>query len=138
MKLTTGSSIDLDPTMDATIPNALRVRASAQLVEFLGYDQAPTPSPVIRTNKAAGAGRVWDGQTLVLGLGTVTNTQRWSSKVPVLGDIPVLGRLFRSDGTNAVRRQRFVLITPTLIDPAGNRINTVEKPPFNPETFPSQ
>ncbi len=138
MKLATGPSIELDPTMDAKIPHAIHVRASAQIVEFLGYDKALTPSPVIRTNKASGSGLLWDGQTLVLGMGVVTNTQRWSDKVPVLGDIPVLGRLFRSSGTNVVPRQRFVLITPTIIDPAGNRINTSDKPPFNPDTIPSQ
>jgi general secretion pathway protein D len=43
-------------------------------------------------------------------------------KVPVLGSIPLLGRMFRSETRKPVRKTLIVFITPTVIDPTGNRV----------------
>ncbi len=123
--------------MDSRASDVIHVRAKARIAEFLGYVQASSASPLIRTNTTEGNRLVWDGQTLALGFGTVTNTLLWSSKVRVLGDIPWLGRLFRSEETNSVRRQQIVIITPTRIDLADNRINSAENPPFDASTTPA-
>ena len=44
-------------------------------------------------------------------------------KVPVLGDIPVMGPIFRSESKSTEKKQLLVFVTPTLVDPAGNRIH---------------
>jgi general secretion pathway protein D len=44
-----------------------------------------------------------------------TNVQRIESKVPLLGDIPFLGRLFRSTGTTSEKTNLLVFITPRVI-----------------------
>lgn len=56
-----------------------------------------------------------DGETIVLG-GLITDDQLAAeSKVPLLGDIPVAGRLFRSDSVNRTKRTLFVFLRPTIL-----------------------
>lgn len=61
---------------------------------------------------------VKNGQTIVMS-GLVNSTMsNDSTRIPGLGDIPVLGRLFRSDGFRSGRTDLVILVTPTIIDPA--------------------
>ena len=56
-----------------------------------------------------------DGQTIVLG-GLISDDQmRIRSQVPVLGDIPVLGELFKSRRESKTRRTLFVFLKPTIL-----------------------
>jgi general secretion pathway protein D len=56
-----------------------------------------------------------DGQTIVLG-GLITDDRTNSkSQVPVLGDIPVLGNLFKSRQLQRTRRTLFVFLRPTIL-----------------------
>lgn len=56
------------------------------------------------------------GGTLMLG-GLVRNQQMETvTKVPILGDIPLLGRLFRHNSTSSERRNLVILIRPTILD----------------------
>ncbi|MGB7250266.1 MAG: secretin and TonB N-terminal domain-containing protein [Phormidesmis sp.] len=60
--------------------------------------------------------RVRDGQTLVLS-GIIQESDRVSSsKIPILGDIPLLGALFRSTNRTNERRELIVLLTPQVLD----------------------
>ncbi|MEL6882531.1 MAG: secretin N-terminal domain-containing protein, partial [Cyanobacteria bacterium J06607_10] len=60
--------------------------------------------------------RVRDGQTLVLS-GIIQESDRTSvSKVPILGDIPLLGALFRRTSRTSDRRELIVLVTPQVMD----------------------
>jgi type IV pilus assembly protein PilQ len=69
-----------------------------------------------RRQLSSGQVRVRDGQTLVLS-GIIQESDRVSStKVPILGDIPLLGALFRSTNRNSERRELIVLLTPQVID----------------------
>jgi len=56
-----------------------------------------------------------DGKTVVLGGLIGTNIQATESKVPLLGDIPFLGRLFRAEGTSEQKTNLLVFITPKII-----------------------
>jgi len=69
-----------------------------------------------RRQLTSGQVRVRDGQTLVLS-GIIQESDRVTvSKVPILGDIPLLGALFRSTNQNEERRELIVLLTPEIID----------------------
>lgn len=60
--------------------------------------------------------RVRDGQTLILS-GIIQESDRTeTSKVPILGDIPLLGALFRRTSKNSDRRELIVLLTPQILD----------------------
>jgi protein transport protein HofQ len=58
---------------------------------------------------------VKDGETLVLGGIFQRKNQKTDTKVPVLGDIPVVGSLFKHQYNNQQRRELVIFITPTLI-----------------------
>jgi len=65
---------------------------------------------------SSGTVRVRDGQTLVLS-GIIQESDRTTtSKVPILGDIPILGALFRSTDRRSERRELIVLLTPQILD----------------------
>jgi general secretion pathway protein D len=57
--------------------------------------------------------------------GTIDEPIRTKDKIPVLGDIPLLGRMFRSEHDATIQKRLFVLITATRIDPAGNPLRPV-------------
>ncbi|MEZ7859558.1 MAG: type IV pilus secretin PilQ family protein [Porticoccaceae bacterium] len=61
---------------------------------------------------------VGNGQTLVLGGIFHTEEFRGTEKVPLLGDIPFLGRLFRNDLRNVEKREILIFITPKIIEDA--------------------
>ncbi len=65
---------------------------------------------------SSGQVRVRDGQTLVLS-GIIQDQDRTSvTKVPILGDIPILGALFRSTNRTNTRQEVIVMLTPQIID----------------------
>jgi general secretion pathway protein D len=67
---------------------------------------------------------------VVLGGLITENVQRQKDKVPVLGDLPGVGRLFRSEQNITQRKNLVVFVTPTIIDPSGNRKNLDDEMPF--------
>ncbi len=56
-----------------------------------------------------------DGETIVLGGLVKDDVQESVQKVPLLGDIPLLGRLFRSNATTLTKTNLLVFIRPTII-----------------------
>jgi type IV pilus assembly protein PilQ len=69
-----------------------------------------------RRQLSSGQIRVRDAQTLLLS-GIIQESERSSvNKIPILGDIPILGALFRSTVTNNTRQELIVLLTPQVID----------------------
>ncbi len=66
---------------------------------------------------------IWDGQTVVLGGLLREDTKQINDKVPFLGDIPWLGRLFQSRATQRTKRNLLIFVTARLVDPAGNPIH---------------
>jgi type IV pilus assembly protein PilQ len=59
---------------------------------------------------------VGNGQTLVLGGIFHTEEFRGTEKVPLFGDMPFLGRLFRNDLRNVKKREILIFITPKIIE----------------------
>lgn len=63
---------------------------------------------------------VWDGATLVMGGLTREEVKRVNDKVPVLGDIPFIGRAFRSKGESTRKRNLLIFVTANLVSPGGS------------------
>ena len=57
-----------------------------------------------------------DMETIVIGGLRTSSLNDTTNKVPILGDIPILGRLFRSTEKNHNQRDLLIFITPTIID----------------------
>jgi len=81
---------------------------------------------------------VWDQQTVVLGGLISENVNKVKDKVPVLGDLPLVGRFFRSEASSTQKKNLVIFVTPTIIDPAGNPVHTPDNLPFDPHFAPSQ
>ena len=71
--------------------------------------------PVVDTRKVKTVALVRDGQAVVLGGLRKKETSQQVNKVPLLGDIPVLGHLFRFEGEATVNTELVVFITPRII-----------------------
>lgn len=72
--------------------------------------------PPINKNAVNAKVLVNDGETIVIG-GVFSNTQSKSTaKVPFLGDVPYLGRFFRSDTVSEVKAELLVFLTPRIMN----------------------
>jgi type IV pilus assembly protein PilQ len=71
--------------------------------------------PVVDTRKVKTVALVRDGQAVVLGGLRKKETSQQINKVPMLGDIPILGQLFRFEGEATVNTELVVFITPRII-----------------------
>lgn len=75
--------------------------------------------PVFSTREVTTQVSVYDGQTVVLGGLMREDVQKVEDKVPILGDIPLAGRLFRTSSDQHVKRNLIIFVTAGLLDPAG-------------------
>ena len=60
--------------------------------------------------------RIKDGETLVIGGLIQENDNKTVHKIPVLGDLPVIGTLFRSSSTSKTKSELVIMITPKIIN----------------------
>ncbi|MFO1487037.1 MAG: hypothetical protein U1F65_01030 [Verrucomicrobiota bacterium] len=155
----TATPIPLGPTIDV-IPYVsadgytIQMTLIPSLVEFLGYDDpgqfviqaqqgtglpltAQLPLPRFRVRSITTSCIVWDGQTVVLGGLISDNVTRVKDQLPVLGDLPFVGRLFRSEQNKTSKQNLLIFVTPTILDPAGNRVHLDEDLPFTQTGFAS-
>ncbi len=83
--------------------------------------------PIFSTRKVSTSVSVYDGSTVVLGGLVREDIQKVNDKVPVLGDVPLLGRLFRSKIDQNIKRNLIIFVTARLIDPSGQPILNTEE-----------
>ncbi len=120
-----GYSIDLD--------------LQPEVVQFLGFDNydvvqtlegqnvtTPIQIPVISKRKISTKVIVWDGETVVLGGMITENVQKVEDKIPFLGDLPVLGRLFKNESQKSEKRNLLIFVTARLVNPAGLPVRTAD------------
>ena len=123
------------------------------LTEFNGYDTPPTiPSvtgnlnvvqlpivlPDFSVREVVTTVNVWDNQTVVLGGLISSSIQTTKDKVPVLGDLPLLGTLFQSQSKTATKNNLMIFVTSSIVDPAGNRVHSDDELPFAQTGIPVQ
>lgn len=78
--------------------------------------------PIFSTRKVTTSVSIWDGQTVVLGGLMREDVQKVDDKVPVLGDIPIVGRAFRSSIDQHIKRNLVIFVTARLMNPAGEPV----------------
>ena len=83
--------------------------------------------PIFDTRKVSTSVSVYDGSTVVLGGLVREDIQKVNDKVPILGDVPLVGRLFRSKIDQNIKRNLVIFVTAHLIDPAGQLISNTEE-----------
>ena len=70
---------------------------------------------------------VYDGNTVVLGGLMREDVQKVEDKVPILGDIPIIGRLFRSSVDQHLKRNLVIFVSARLMKPDGDPVRFDEE-----------
>jgi general secretion pathway protein D len=154
---------EIGPTLDV-VPYVLsdgytvNLTLIPQVLQFLQYDPVPTvpgytPSvstssggvstlptvlPHFTVREIVTTVNIWDNQTVVLGGLISSSISNTKDKVPFLGDLPLVGRLFQSQSKTMSKKNLMIFVTATIVDPAGNRVHSDDDLPFNPVTIPAQ
>jgi general secretion pathway protein D len=82
---------------------------------------------------------VYDGATVTLGGLMREDVQKTEDRTPIIGDIPIVGRLFRTNVDQHIKRNLIIFVTAHLVTPAGTPLNSTEEeeeliqPPQLPE-----
>ena len=88
------------------------------------YYQVSMPQPKFHIREVSTYLSVYNGATVVMG-GLITETRKsFEDKIPVLGDLPFIGFLFRSTGEYSEKRNLLIFLTARLVDPAGRPLKT--------------
>jgi type IV pilus assembly protein PilQ len=96
--------------------NMLRLNIAPEFSVLVTRVQVASSNvPVVDTRKVNTIALVKNGHAVVLGGLRKKETSKQVNKVPVLGDIPVLGRLFKFEGESTAVTELVVFITPTII-----------------------
>jgi general secretion pathway protein D len=147
----TGPVLDVIPVVLAD-GYTINLTLIPSLTEFTGYDPSPTipginvanvvivPTilPHFTVRQVISTVNIWDNQTVVLG-GLISSTvQSTTDKIPMLGDLPLVGRLFQSQTKTSVKKNLMIFVTATMVDPAGNRVHSDDELPFAQSTIPPQ
>lgn len=83
--------------------------------------------PIFSTRKVTTSVSIWDGQTVALGGLVREDVQKVQDKVPIIGDIPFAGRLFRSDVDQKIKRNLIIFVTARLMDAEGRPMRQEEE-----------
>lgn len=118
-----GVKLDFTPIVNAD--NTIRLKVAPE-VSALDYTNAVTISgytiPAISTRRAETEIELQDGQSFAMsGLLDRRTTQKLS-KMPGIGDIPILGELFKSRDINKSFTELMVIITPVIVDPLSSPV----------------
>ncbi|MCB9919305.1 MAG: tetratricopeptide repeat protein [Planctomycetes bacterium] len=117
------------------------------IVEVSGYISTPdnlVTEPILNTRSVTTVLRVPDGQPIVLGGLRSERKTESLEKVPLLGDIPIVGNLFRTTIQERADTELVIVLTPRILTSAWeredwqrslDRIHRIEEP-FRPSTIP--
>lgn len=141
-----GVSMEVDPVIG---PDGFTIdlNLSPEVVEFEGFINYGSPikqasvgadgvpstieitsnrieQPIFAVRKVTTSVTVWDGQTVAIGGLIREDVQSVEDKVPFLGDIPGIGRLFQTKADQHVKRNLMIFVSTRMIDPSGTPIRT--------------
>lgn len=75
------------------------------------------------------------GTVMVMGGLKEAKHVRFEDKVPVIGDLPLVGRLFRSEGEQKIRKALIYFVKVDVVDPTGRDVRTGERPSSMTDSF---
>ncbi len=81
--------------------------------------------PTISQREAETSATVRDGDSFVIGGLTQDETISTKSKVPLLGDIPLLGQAFRNDRTTRSKTELYIIVTPHIVHRVGTPADAI-------------
>jgi len=131
--VTVGVMLKVSPRIVTTDAGQTEIQLVIDIEDGSLVDRSGLDLPVVQRTTISTQATIREGQSLLIG-GYDTETQQNSmEKVPVLGDIPKLGALFRSTRVDQQRRKRMFLITPRIVS-----IGTPAFPLVKPTAIPAE
>lgn len=110
----------------------------AAVTGSLNVVQLPVILPDFSIRQVVTTVNIWDNQTVVIGGLISSGTSSTKDKVPVLGDLPLVGTLFQSTSKSVTKKNLMIFVTATIVDPAGNRVHSDDELPFAQAAIPAQ
>ena len=105
-------SLDVLPRTNKDRVISMKIDAVVQeIIALIGKDQRP----MISTRSTSTSVRVNDGETLLIGGLIFDSANKLTSKVPILGDIPIIKTLFNYKNTDREQKELLIFITPTVV-----------------------
>jgi type IV pilus assembly protein PilQ len=112
---TVGITLTVTPTVNADGRVTLKINPQVSQPSQTAASAGTTGAVAVDTRNADTTVLVRDGETIVIG-GLITDTESvQEAKVPLLGDIPILGWFFRKKSTSRVRQELLVFVTPKIL-----------------------
>jgi general secretion pathway protein D len=105
--------------------NFIRLKISQQVTKVTSASTSATPTTLKRTAKTTVV--VKDNETIVIGGLVGDSTQDNTYKVPLLGDIPLLGWLFKTNSTSREKTNLYVFLTPHIVRTQKNAANLYQE-----------
>ena len=141
----TGVTLEIEPTIGEN-NYSIDLRFAPELVEFEGFINYGSPiqtlgqdilgnpvsivitenrieMPVFATRRVNTGLTIYDGYTVAVGGLMREDVQNVEDSVPILGDLPIIGRLFKSKAETRNKSNLIIFVTAEIIDAAGARIN---------------
>jgi pilus assembly protein CpaC len=121
-----GISLAFTPTVLSDGRISLRVRPEVSQLNYANAVQlGNTTIPSLTTRRVETSAELGSGQSMMIG-GLLQNIHNNNiTKMPGLGDVPVLGALFRSNGWQRNETELVIVITPYLVKPVNNQSDIV-------------
>lgn len=113
-----GIRLTVTPTVLSNNRIALKVAPEASDLDYtnaLSIDGIPVPA--ISTRRADTAVELGDGESFIIGGLVSRTTLSNASKVPLLGDIPIIGLLFKQQSYKMNEKELVIMVTPHLVKP---------------------
>lgn len=140
----TGVTLEIEPTIGGN-DFVIDLRFAPDIVEFEGFVNYGSPiqspatdflgnpttvtitenrieMPVFSSRRVTTALTIYDGYTVAVGGLMREDVQTVEDKVPVLGDIPIVGRLFQTKAENRIKSNLIIFVTAQIIDATGRPI----------------
>ena len=107
--------ITLKITPHITASGEVRLKIYEKVEDVIGYANADQTAPITSKREAKTTVDVQDGQTLVIGGLIKSKKLTTVEKVPILGNIPIIGNLFKKTGHQIEKTNLLVFITPRIV-----------------------
>ncbi len=137
----TGVTLEIEPTIGEN-DFVIDLRFLPEIVEFEGFINYGSPiqspstdimgnpvnavitenrieMPVFSKRSVNTSLTIYDGYTVAVGGLMREDVQNVEDKVPILGDIPIIGRLFQTIGENRIKSNLIIFVTAQIIDATG-------------------
>lgn len=105
-------SLDVLPRTNKDKVISMKIDAVVQeIIGLIGKDQRP----MISTRSTSTSVRVNDGETLLIGGLIFDSANQLTSKVPILGDLPIIKTFFNYNNADREQKELLIFITPTVV-----------------------